>query len=238
MSSAPDTGTTEPCPRCSCLELQLRQQAVELFNAALSVHHPYYCVFNPYTGYEELLQSGDDGNFGLARSTREQISSSTASEDLEFEKQSGRDDYRPASQPEYAQRFSPPDSLRLTRLAMARSTQALPTQLHIHVRTWLSGETKCFVQSIQTRSTIFHLRDEINTAFEKPLGTPLRIFLGDTCQKLLPICHYHCRLVDFLPNYQRSTNVFLCVVWLATHDEPVSDDDRYQEQGQPRRRGT
>ena len=172
------------------------------------------------------MQQGDDGNFGLALSSLAKISSSTASEDLEFENQSDRDDSRPASQPEYAQRFSPPDSLRLTRLALARLTPVPPTQLHIHVRAWLSGETKCFVQSIQTRSDIFHLRDEINAAFEKPLGTPLRIFLGDTCQKLLPICHYHCRLVDFLLNYKRSTNVFLCVVWLATHDEPVSDDDK------------
>ena len=226
MSSAPDTGTTEPCPRCSCLEWQLQQQAVELFNAGLSVHHPYYCVFNPDTGYEKLLQQDDDCNFGLDLSSLDKFSSSTASEDSEFGNQSDRDNSHLALQPVYAQRFSPPDSLRLTRLALARLTPAPPTQLHIHVRAWLSGETKYFVQSIQTRSTIFHLRDEINAAFEKPLGTPLRIFLGDTCQKLLPICHYHCRLIDFLPNYQRSTNVFLCVVWLATHDEPASDDDK------------
>ena len=67
MSSAHDTGTTEPCPRRSHLESQLQQQAVELFDAGLPVHHPYYCVFNPDTGYEELLRQGDGGTVLFTR---------------------------------------------------------------------------------------------------------------------------------------------------------------------------
>ena len=155
------------------------------------------------------------------------LSSRTASEDFEFGNQSDRGDPHIVPQLGCAQRVAHPDSLQLTRLALARLTPAPPTQLHIHVRAWLSGETKYIVQSVLTRSTIFHLSDEINSAFGKPLGTLLRIFLGDTCQKLIPISHYHGRLIDFLPDYPRSTNVFLCVVWLPSslpHDMWADED--------------
>ena len=128
MSSAPDNGTTEPCSRCSCPGWQLRQQAVELFNAGFSVHHPYYCVFNPDTGYEKLLQQDDDCNFGLDLCSLDKFSSSTASEDSEFGNQSGRGDLHIVQQLDCAQRVAHPDSLQLARLALARLTPAPPTQ--------------------------------------------------------------------------------------------------------------
>ena len=165
----------------------------------------------------------EDSQFALAFCSQETLSSNTASEDLEFENQSDGHDSRLALQPVYAQRFSRPDSLQLSRLALAGLSPAPPTKLHIQVRAWLSGETKNIVQSAQTKSTIFHLRDEINAAFKKPIGTPLRMFLGDTCQQQLPIDHYHSQLIDFLPDYPRSTNVALSVIWLATHDELLPD---------------
>ena len=165
----------------------------------------------------------EDSEFAPAFCSQEKLTSSTASEDLEFENQSDGHDFRLALQPVYAQLFSHPDSLQLSRLALAGLSPAPPTQLHIHVRAWLSGETKHIVQSVQTKSTIFHLRDEINAAFKKPIGTPLRMFLGDTCQQQLPIDHYHSQLIDFLPDYPRSTNVALSVIRLATHDELLPD---------------
>ena len=185
------------------------------------------CLSNLGTRSEEPLQMNEDSEFAPAFCSQEKLSSSTASEDLEFDNKSDGHDSCPALQPVCAQRFSRPDSLHLSRLALAGLSPAPPTQLHIQVRAWLSGETKNIVQSAQTKSAIFHMRDEINVAFKKPIGTPLRMFLGDTCQKPLPInlrlIDGHLQLIDFLPDYPRSTKVALSVIWLATHNEPLPD---------------
>ena len=69
------------------------------------------------------------------------LSSRTASEDSEFGNQSDRGDPHIVPQLDCARRVAHPDSLQLTRLALARLTPAPPTQLHIHVRAWLIGET-------------------------------------------------------------------------------------------------
>ena len=50
----------------------------------------------------------------------------------------------------------------------------------------MSGESKRITQSAQIKSTIFHLRDEIDAAFVKPPGTPLQIFLGQRLLRLAP----------------------------------------------------
>ena len=89
-----------------------------------------------------------------------------------------------------------------------------PTQLHIHVRAWLSGESKCFVRSAQSRQTLFHLRDDINAAFGKLHDAPLQLLLGDTCLEPIPISLSHRPLVDLLLDYPQSNKVFLRVVWL------------------------
>ena len=146
----------------------------------------------------------------LAPQRDDSLSSRTASEDSEFGQQSDGDTFQPSREPDYAQQFSHRDPMQLTRLALAKLTTASPTQLNIHVCSAMSGESKRITQSVQIKSTIFHLRDEINAAFAKPPGTPLQIFLG---QRLLPVGSF--RLVDFLPDYPRSAKVLLHVVWLS-----------------------
>ena len=154
--------------------------------------------------------------------------SSTASEDLEFGNKSDSQDSCPALEPVYAHRFSRPDALHLSRLALAGLSPAPPTQIHIQVRAQLSGETKLIVQSAHAKSTIFNLRDEINLASKKPIGTPLRMFLGDAGQKQLPInvrlIDGHLQLIDFLPDYPHSTKVTLSVIWLATHKDTMDSE--------------
>ena len=113
-----------------------------------------------------------------------------------------------------------------TVLSTRRSPMS-STQLHVHVRDWLSGETKCFARSAQSRQSIFQLRVSINTAFGKQPDAPLQLFLDDTCLEPIPISHSHSPLVDLLPDYPQSNQVFLCVVWLSglLHDTWTDEDN-------------
>ena len=122
----------------------------------------------------------------LAPQRDDSLSSRTASEDSEFGNQSDGDTFQPSRDPDYAQQFSHRDPMQLTRLALAKLTPAPPTQLDIHVCSAMSGESKRITQSVQIKSTIFHLRDEINAAFAKPPGTPLQISWASDCYRLAP----------------------------------------------------